>query len=85
MADPALEKRKKLGKILAIAFVVVLFLGAGPGLLLINPDINDPEATYMFWGLPKVYAWGLLCYAAEVVIVVTAYCKVWRDDQEDAS
>ena len=65
--------------------MAVLFLGAGPGLLLINPDINDPAATYTFLGLPTVYAWGLLCYAAEVVIVVTAYLKVWRDDEEDAS
>lgn len=80
MVDPDTLKRKKLGKILAVAFVAVLAMGAGPGLLLINPDVNDPGATFTFWGLPKVYAWGLLCYGLEVAIVVTAYFKVWRDD-----
>lgn len=70
---------------MAFAFVVVLALGAGPGLLLINPDPNDPEAVFTIGGLPKVYAWGLLCYAAEVAIVLVAYFKVWRDDGEEGA
>ena len=82
MVDPDTLKRKKLGKILAVAFVAVLAMGAGPGLLLINPDVNKPHATYTFLGLPKVYAWGLLCYVLEVVIVLTAYFKVWRDEDD---
>ena len=82
MANPEAEKRKKLGRILAIAFVAVLAMGAGPGLLLINPDPESADATFTFLGLPKVYAWGLLCDAAEVAIVVTAYFKVWRDDDD---
>jgi hypothetical protein len=82
MADPGRAQRLRLGKLLAVAFVAVLFLGAGPGLLLINPDINDPQVSTTFAGLPKVYAWALFCYALEVVIVVIAYSKVWRDDDE---
>ena len=56
-------------------------MGAGPGLMLVNPDPTDPTALATFMGLPKVYAWGVLWYAMEVVIVVTAYRKVWRDDE----
>jgi hypothetical protein len=86
MVDPAALKRKKLGKILAVAFVAVLAMGAGPGLLLINPDISDPNVSFTFLGLPKVYAWGLLCYGLEVAIVVTAYFKVWHvEDEGEAS
>ena len=81
MVDSDTLKRKKLGKWLASAFVAVLALGAGPGLLLINPDPADPMASFTVWGVPKVYAWGLLCYLLEVAIVVTAYFKVWQDDE----
>ncbi len=32
-----------------------------------------------------VYVRGLLCYAAEVAIVLVAYFKVWRDDGEEGA
>ena len=78
------EKRRKLGRVLAVAFIVALILGPGPGLRLINPDINDPGAAFTILGLPKVYAWGLFWYGVELVIILTAYFKVWRGDNEES-
>ncbi len=77
------EKRNRLGRILAAAFLVALFFGPGPGLRLINPDPADPTATFTFLGLPKVYAWGLFWYGVELTIILIAYFKVWRSDDEE--
>lgn len=84
MPNPEREKRQKLGRILAVAFVLALILGPGPGLRLINPDINDPNAAYTVFGLPKVYAWGLFWYGVELAIILTAYFKIWRSDEAEA-
>ena len=81
MPNPEREKRQKLGRILAVAFVLAPILGPGPGLRLINPDINDPNAAYTVFGLPKVYAWGLFWYGVELAIILTAYFKIWRADE----
>jgi len=82
MSNPEREKRQKLGRVLALAFVLALILGPGPGLRLINPDISDPEAAYTILGLPRVYAWGLFWYGVELAIILTAYFKVWRGDDK---
>lgn len=52
-----------------------MVLGPGPGMLL----INQPRA---FLGIPQLYAWGLLWYAVEVLIVVAAYVWVWPRESE---
>jgi hypothetical protein len=83
MSSVEREKRGKLGRLLAVVFVIALILGPGPGLRLINPDINDPNAAFTLFGLPKVYAWGLFWYGVELVIILTAYFKVWRGDDGD--
>ncbi|MEZ4702045.1 MAG: hypothetical protein R2834_17055 [Rhodothermales bacterium] len=74
------EKRKRLGLILTVAMVFAMLMGPGPGLRLINPDINDPNATYIVGGIPIVYAWGLFWFAVQVAIVMIAYFSLWRHD-----
>ena len=71
---PPPNGRSRTGLILSLAFVVALLMGPGPGVLLVN------RATTIF-GLPAVYAWGLLWYVVEVVIVVWAYLAVWSKDK----
>ncbi len=82
MSSDEADKRRRLGRVLAVAFVAALVLGPGPGLRLINPDVNDSGAVYTIFGLPKVYAWGLFWYGVELAIILTAYYKVWRPDGE---
>lgn len=79
------EKRKKLGVILSIAFLFAMFMGPGPGVLLINPDAADPNAVFTFMGVPKVYAWGVLWYSIQLVIVGLLYAKVWVAEESRAN
>ena len=71
------EKRKKLGMILSVIFLFAMVMGPGPGVLLINPDPADPNAVFTFMGVPKVYAWGVLWYSIQLIIVGLLYTKVW--------
>lgn len=67
--------------VLSVLFVVAVFMGAGPGLHLINPDAADPEATFTTFGLPTIYLWGLAWYAVQFGVIVVAYRRYWsRDD-----
>ncbi|MFT5525830.1 MAG: hypothetical protein ACI9G1_006063 [Pirellulaceae bacterium] len=70
------SRRKRLGWILAIAFVIAILMGPGPGMLL----VNRPTAHF---GLPDLYVWGLFWYVVEVGIVVLAYFFVWQDDSPE--
>lgn len=79
------EKRKKLGVILSVIFLFAMFMGPGPGVLLINPDPADPNAVFTFMGVPKVYAWGVLWYSIQLVIVGLLYTKVWVGDEPTAA
>lgn len=67
MTEP---QRKRLAWILAAAFAVAMLMGPGPGMLL----VNRPGS---FLGIPQLYAWGLIWYAVEVLIVVLAYTLIW--------
>ncbi len=75
------QKRKKLGMILSVVFLFAMIMGPGPGVLLINPDPADPNAVFTFMGVPKVYAWGVLWYLIQLVIVGLLYTKVWVADE----
>ena len=76
--DPA--KKKRLSIWLTVAMVVAMLMGPGPGLRLVNPDAGDPAAAYIVFGIPVVYAWGILWFVVQLVIVVIAYHTVWADD-----
>ena len=70
----------KLAIILTVLMFVTMFMGTGPGLRLINPDPARPETAFSVFGLPTVYAWGLLWYAVQVVIVLVACFTLWRPE-----
>ena len=67
-----------------IAMVFAMLMGPGPGLRFVNPDITDPNATYVFLGIPIIYAWGLFWFAIQIVIVLVAYFKVWGPEVREA-
>ncbi len=75
-------KRSRLAVILAVVFLIAMFMGPGPGVRLINPNPDDPNATFIILGLPLVYLWGLCWYAVQAAVVITAYFTVWaKKDQ----
>ncbi len=67
--------RRRLGWILAAVFAVAMLLGAGPGILL----VNQPSTWF---GLPRLYVWGMLWCTVEIIVVVTAYLLVWQTNDE---
>ena len=71
-----------LSVVLTVSMIVTMVMGVGPGLWLINPD-KPGESAFGLWGLPKVYLWGLLWYAVQVVLVGVACFTVWRTDPDD--
>ncbi len=82
MANPvaASPAKRKLGAWLTVAMIVAMLMGPGPGLRLVNPDVADPGASYLFFGIPIIYAWGLFWFVVQVAIVVIAYYTVWKTD-----
>jgi len=75
--NTALEKR-----LLITLFLLAMVMGSGPGLYLINPDINDPHATFTLGGLPIIYAWGLLWYAVQLAVILRAYTTYWKQGDD---
>jgi hypothetical protein len=73
--SPHPDRRWRRG--LFIAFFLALFMGAGPGLYLVN---GYAAAGGTFAGVPALYAWALGWCAVEAVIVLIAYLKVWRHE-----
>jgi len=82
MASPTHHRRSvALAAFLTVAMIVTMVMGVGPGLELINPD-KPGESAFGLWGLPKVYLWGLLWYAVQLVLVIIACCTLWRTGDE---
>ena len=77
------RRRSRLGIALTVGLLVTMVMGVGPGLRLINPDTEAGESAFGLFGLPKVYLWGLLWYAVQLVLVVIACLTVWRTDVDD--
>lgn len=69
------DSRLTLGWILASVFALAMVLGAGPGVLLVNQP-----ATW--FGLPRLYVWGMFWCAVEIAVVVAAYFLVWTTNDE---
>ena len=70
-----IDTRTKLGWILAAVFALAMILGAGPGILLVNQP-----ATW--FGLPRLYVWGMFWCAVEIAVVIAAYLFVWQTKDE---
>ena len=67
--------------LLGAALLFAIFMGAGPGVYLVNPDANAGEAATV-GGIPILYAWYTCWFFVEAIIVVIAFFTVWR--KEDA-
>ncbi|MDA0840771.1 MAG: hypothetical protein O3B01_02650 [Planctomycetota bacterium] len=72
-----------LALFLTCTFILAMVMGPGPGLLLINPDISQPNPELTIGGFPKLYAWGIFWYVIQIAVVVTAYFLVWKDDEPE--
>jgi len=76
--------RSKLAPTLTALFFFAMFMGCGPGLRLINPDMTDPNAVYAIGGVPIIYAWGVFWFLVQAVIVVIASRLLWIDDEDES-
>jgi len=63
--------------VLIVLFLLAIVLGAGPGIHLVNPDANDPTASFTTFGLPTIYVGGLFWYAVQLGVIITAYFRFW--------
>lgn len=75
------RRRRRLAWALSITFLLAMVMGPGPGLYLVNPAPDAPRESYLLWGMPIVYVWGLFWYVVQVVVIVTAYICIWRRDE----
>ena len=76
--DAVSGKRKRLGVWLSIVFLAAMALGAGPGILVANQPLT-------WFGLPRLYVWGVFWCGVEVAVVLIAYFFVWQADDPDVS
>lgn len=74
------QQRRKFGWILAAVFFLALFMGAGPGVLLVN---QPKTVSVCGLSLPYIYAWGLFWYFVEATCIVLAFVFVWRQEQDE--
>ena len=80
MTHAGWSRRRRLATVLSVVFLFAMFMGPGPGLRLVNPDWQDPNANFFLFGLPVIYVWGILCYVVQLTVVVIAYFTIWADD-----
>ena len=73
---------KRTRNLLVFLFLLAVFMGAGPGPRLVNPDPLDPNATFTTLGLPVIYVWGLFWYAVQFAVVLYAYFHFWQDGDD---
>lgn len=76
------EQKKRLSIWLSIIMVFAMLMGPGPGLRLVNPDISDPAATYVIFGIPVIYAWGILWFFVQMTLVIVAYRTIWVEEDD---
>lgn len=74
--------KTRLSKVLAGLFVFATFMGSGPGMYLVNPSPED-SAPLTLLGMPALYAWAVFWFFVQAAVVVTAYRKLWTQDEED--
>ena len=74
-------KKSRLSLYLAIAMVITMLMGPGPGLRLVNPDVDEVSVQFTFGGVPIIYVWGIFWFFIQVIIIVTAYFTVWKDGE----
>ena len=58
-------------------------MGAGPGILLVNPAEDAPRTAYFVLGMPVIYVWTACWFFVQTTALVIAYTKVWTDDESE--
>ena len=82
MSDRSETGNKGLSIILTLVFILAMVMGPGPGVYLINPGPEHEGPAPTLIGLPIVYAWAVLWFGVQAVVLVTAYFTVWADQEE---
>ena len=83
MSDRSETGNKGLSIILTLVFILAMVMGPGPGVYLINPGPEHEGPAPTLIGLPIVYAWAVLWFGVQAVVLVTAYFTVWADQDEE--
>ena len=83
MSDRSETGNKRLSIVLALVFILAMVMGPGPGVYLINPGPEHEGPAPTLIGLPIVYAWAVLWFGVQAVVLVTAYFTVWADQEEE--
>lgn len=65
----------KLGLALTIVFLFALFMGPGPGAMLIDGTAEEPA---IWFGVPALYVWALFWFAVMAACVVIAALTLWK-------
>ena len=83
MSDRSETGNKGLSIILTLVFILAMVMGPGPGVYLVDPgpDHEGPSPTLL--GLPAIYAWAVLWFGVQAVVLVTAYITVWSGEEEE--
>ena len=83
MSNRSKTGNKSLSIILTLVFILAMVMGPGPGVYLINPGPEHEGPAPTLIGLPIVYAWAVLWFGVQAVVLVTAYFTVWADQEEE--
>ena len=83
MSNRSETGNKSLSIILTLVFILAMVMGPGPGVYLINPGPEHEGPAPTLIGLPIVYAWAVLWFGVQAVVLVTAYFTVWADQEEE--
>lgn len=77
--------RRRLTIALSVIFALAVVMGAGPGMYLVNPNPDDPDATFTFLGMPVIYAWVTFWFLIQAIVVLVAYFRLWDRASGDDS
>ena len=80
MEETKPAKKCPLPWVIGFGLLFALFMGPGPGLHLINPDTPDAARTLL--GMPIVYAWGLIWFAVQAALLITAAFTIWSRSED---
>lgn len=73
----------RVALLLGGGLLLAIFMGAGPGVHLVNPEPDSPQPATIL-GIPVLYAWYLFWLGIEGGIVIAAYFLLWRREDDPA-
>jgi hypothetical protein len=73
-----MKKKTKIAVVLITVMAIALLMGTGPGIYLVNPDPNDPEARRFLFGMPIIWVWVVFWLMVEGACIVVASRTLWK-------